>query len=490
MGKGRNDPCPCGSGKKYKKCCMLKNVTTPDELHYRRLSEAWGKLFDRLIRHGESVFGSKALVAAMDEYWLWPGEDEEPDDDAFERQMPLFWPWFLLNWEYDPTDDEFELDGPPECTIAELYAQDRGPRLDPLERSLIEAANRTPYSFYEACSVEPGKRIHLRDIFTGNEITVQERSASRHIESADIVFGRVIAVDGVGMIVGMSPYVMPHGLKAELIELRRKIRGERAAVTDEVLNEWDTLIRELYLDIDHSLYAPPEISNTDGDPLEFHKVVYDIDSAETAFEKLASLCVTETADKLRKTAETDADGRIRQAEITWDRLGHKASQGMSNTILGRIVIDGRRLTAEVNSAHRAETIRDEIEARLGTGARFRLDEIRDLSVMMEAETHGDSSATHTAEHDALMQKPEVRRQLAEMLQKHWEGWVDMELPALGGTTPRKAINTAEGREAVEALLLHLERTQKTDEDMGAMNLEGIRQTRELLGLKTPSSAGE
>lgn len=23
---GRNDPCPCGSGKKYKKCCMLKRV--------------------------------------------------------------------------------------------------------------------------------------------------------------------------------------------------------------------------------------------------------------------------------------------------------------------------------------------------------------------------------------------------------------------------------------------------------------------------------
>jgi uncharacterized protein YecA (UPF0149 family) len=22
---GRNDPCPCGSGKKYKKCCGLKD---------------------------------------------------------------------------------------------------------------------------------------------------------------------------------------------------------------------------------------------------------------------------------------------------------------------------------------------------------------------------------------------------------------------------------------------------------------------------------
>jgi len=22
---GRNDPCPCGSGKKYKQCCLTKN---------------------------------------------------------------------------------------------------------------------------------------------------------------------------------------------------------------------------------------------------------------------------------------------------------------------------------------------------------------------------------------------------------------------------------------------------------------------------------
>ena len=22
---GRNDPCPCGSGKKYKKCCLFRN---------------------------------------------------------------------------------------------------------------------------------------------------------------------------------------------------------------------------------------------------------------------------------------------------------------------------------------------------------------------------------------------------------------------------------------------------------------------------------
>jgi hypothetical protein len=26
---GRNDPCPCGSGKKYKQCCLAKEKATP-----------------------------------------------------------------------------------------------------------------------------------------------------------------------------------------------------------------------------------------------------------------------------------------------------------------------------------------------------------------------------------------------------------------------------------------------------------------------------
>ena len=30
MKVGRNDPCPCGSGKKYKKCCLGKNVVSSD----------------------------------------------------------------------------------------------------------------------------------------------------------------------------------------------------------------------------------------------------------------------------------------------------------------------------------------------------------------------------------------------------------------------------------------------------------------------------
>jgi hypothetical protein len=30
---GRNDPCPCGSGKKYKKCCLAENEAAEREQH-------------------------------------------------------------------------------------------------------------------------------------------------------------------------------------------------------------------------------------------------------------------------------------------------------------------------------------------------------------------------------------------------------------------------------------------------------------------------
>ena len=32
---GRNDPCPCGSGKKYKKCCISKKAPPAPQSEYR-----------------------------------------------------------------------------------------------------------------------------------------------------------------------------------------------------------------------------------------------------------------------------------------------------------------------------------------------------------------------------------------------------------------------------------------------------------------------
>ena len=36
---GRNEPCPCGSGKKYKNCCRNKKLEIPIEQEYKRVHD-------------------------------------------------------------------------------------------------------------------------------------------------------------------------------------------------------------------------------------------------------------------------------------------------------------------------------------------------------------------------------------------------------------------------------------------------------------------
>jgi len=58
---GRNDPCPCGSGLKYKKCCLLKL----DEQTKIQNSE-WDKWFEQ-----DQAIGAKNLAdynKALEDY--------------------------------------------------------------------------------------------------------------------------------------------------------------------------------------------------------------------------------------------------------------------------------------------------------------------------------------------------------------------------------------------------------------------------------------
>ena len=486
MAIGRNEPCPCGSGKKYKKCCLNSNVTAPVELHYRRLSAVHDKLVERLMRYAEKTFGKDVLPCALHEFWIWPDEDDDaPDSESMDRHMPLFMPWLLFNWEYDEFDDDFSLNGPPDRTVAELYAAEKGAQLEPMERALIAAVNRKPYTFWEVLKVEPGRRITVRDVLTGAEITVEERNGSQYVKPADIVFGRAVSVDGVGMLIGLGATVIPPREKPAIIALRNQIKADLPSIDDQDLYEHDIEIRGFFLNIDEGLHRPPQICNTDGDPLEFHKLVYAVDSSDEAFEKLASLCVTDTAAELRETAEKDPQGYILRVEIPWNRKGHKSHPGFTNTLLGTIRIDGRRLSVEVNSAGRAKKIRKEIERRLGKGARFRADQIQDLDAAMARGLPGEQNLKRSAEQDELMQHPDIQAHMAAMMKQHWEGWVNTKLPALGRKTPKQAVKTADGREAVEALLADAERMGPGDPVMGDLNRSGVRRARELLGLSMP-----
>jgi len=484
---GRNAPCPCGSGKKYKKCCLNKAAKPPEDLLWRRLGDAHDRLIDNLMAFARKTFGDLALTVAMGEFLLWP-ETDQPDDLLL-NHMQLFVPWFVFNWVYDPEDTEIDLAAPPFQTVAQVYAKERGPMLDGLQRRLIDATSEQPYSFLEVISCKPGHGFRLKDILQGTVTDVIEKRGSENARPGDILFGRIIQVDHVAMLVGCSSILIPPNRKPAIIELRRDIFQENRSITPDILNEYDIELRDLYFYIYESLFQPPQLCNTDGDPLLFHTLHYDIDDPETAFQHLCSLSAVEDAKTLREAATLDTKGRVVKAEISWSRKGHRVSRALDNTILGRIVINNRKLTIEVNSQARAEAIRKEIESRLGKHARYKTTEIQAPQAMLaEGESGKGDDLENEMGQDELMQIPEVREQLRKMLTAHWEDWVDQKIPALGGKTPRQAVKTPDGRESVEALLLDAERHMAHDEKMGDIGLTAIKDVRRCLGLdKKPAT---
>ena len=492
MKVSRNDPCPCGSGKKYKHCCLDKDTRAPETLAYRRFSRAFDKVVPLLVEHGVSIFGKAAPDLAMGEFLGWPEEGEPPDEAGIERAELLFWPWFVFNWEYSRIEDEKKLlDGPEETTIAELFLATGKVDSQSPEGRLISQVNRAQYSFLEVLAVQPGRSVTVRDLLIGSETTVEEHTGSQTMAPGDILFGRAVTVDGTGMFLGLSAFIIPPGIKPQIMQFRQFITRGGQEATPDLLYEFDLEIRQFFFQIDQVLFSPPQLENSDGDPLEFHRLIYDIASADEAVDQLASLCRSTPLKKLREAAAKDQDGRIVTAVFDWNRVPKKGTgKAMGATVLAHIEIEDRRMTISVNSAVRAAAVKTEIEKRLGAGAQLRLDEISQPGAMLGKSGALEPEAGLSEAEEQSWADPEIRQHLYEIIQAHWKEWVNERLPALGGATPRQAVRRRDGREAVEAMLRDAEKAAARDPVRLEIEGEIIADVRRRLGLgSTPGERG-
>jgi hypothetical protein len=305
------------------------------------------------------------------------------------------------------------------------------------------------------------------------------------MKRGDLFFGQLVFIDRLTMIEACSGFPIPVLEKARIVELRARIVSANPAITKEVLRDYDFELLELFNDIAERAFNPrsPKLQNTDGEPLSPHKLVFDLDAPpQAAFDALKHLALDEQKEELLAEATRDVDGNLTHVRFSWKKRGNKVNVEWENTVLGTIEIDGTRLTAEVNSEARAAAARKEIEAALGAHVRYRVTEIQSLERMLaEArEARGASGSAHSEEHDRLVEIPEVRARLAEMMAAHWERWVEQPIPMLGNRTPMNAVRDPDGREVVESLVLEGERLGR---NMNPPTDEAVfRRVRERLGL--------
>ncbi len=461
MKAGRNDPCPCGSGKKYKQCCLKAEQAEPeDEFLWRRIRRVIEGSPMQMLEFGSSHFGRDALQEAWDDFIPW--EDEEFAMDT--PHMPIFMPWFFYDWLPDPSHTSVRREALDERTLGQAYLNKKGSHLDPLHARYIEQCCATPFSFYDVLSVRPGDGFTLRNIFTGEEINVTEHSGSRQSQTGDILFGKIVKIDGVAMLEACAPMMFPPMEKSAILKLRKKMERRNKTLTSEVLRKYLYDMLSVYHDITDRLLNPslPQLQNTDDDPFLPHHLVYEIESPRAAFDALKPLCLTMTEEVLLEEAEFDTKGELLKIELPWQKRGNEKNKSWGNTVLGNIKIDGRRMTIEVNSENRAQKIRALIEEML-PGARYKTTVIESLQAMLaRAKEEGETpvSRQRQKEQDELNSRPEVQTELAKYMRQHYSTWPEIKLPALNGKTPLQAVKTKDGREMVEALLMEFEQRGK------------------------------
>ena len=482
MKPGRNDPCACGSGKKYKHCC-LQAQTTPqtEDFLWHQIRHVIKGLPEKLLKFSEKHLGQHALLEAWGDFTLWSEEDFSPHTP----HIQLFMPWFFYDWH--PGSSGIDANALDARTTGQAFLDKYGKQLDPLLKRYIEQCCVAPFSFFDIVAVRPGDGFMLRDILTGEECYATEHSGSAQAQAGEIVFGKLVKVDHVAILEASAPIFLPPIEKFAILELRKELCTQENPPSHALLGKYAYEMLAIYHEVYDRLHNPPipSLRNTDGDPMVFQKLIYDIQSPQTAFTALKQLCINSTEDELLEDAEFNAAGELHRIEFPWLKKGNAKHKSWDNTILGHIRIKEHQLTAEVNSDKRAQQFQKLIK-KLLPEARYKTSVIESPQAMLaQMQDEGESAQTRQRreKQEELNNRPEVQETIMEFMRKHFREWPTEKLPALGGKTPLQTVKTKDGREKVEALLRDFE-LRNANSNL-PIDQSIFDELRERLGLKNP-----
>ena len=472
---GRNDPCPCGSGRKFKHCCAERWAA--EDSARLRIRTAEGHVVEGLLKYALEQWKREFLFQAWEEFFA--GKDV-PDEIVGTREFdPMFVPWFVLGYEPDPHHDGTQPGWPKEA-VGLHWLTTENPDVSDLERAFIITACASPMSAFGVEAVTPGRSVDLKDMLTGRRFHVLEVGASSSFQPGDVSFTRVVTIGDTSVMFGAAPFRIPASWQIRIIDWRERQVKERL-MTRYDLTEYDIEIRDLYLEIADAIFNPvlPTLVNTDGDPLEWTTMTYALKAPPDAvIERLRPLAMVAGEEHIAEDA-ADAPGAEAAATISWMKAGNKKHKHWTNTVLGTMRVVSGEMVAEVNSARRATRLAKEIAKRVGERAVLVKTEVRDMAEEVD-EQQQQRAAGATAEAPMPAPTPEMLAIQDETIRRHLEGWVDVRVPALENRTPCQAARTPRGRERLEALLADFE--QKADRG-GPTAREHVAQLRKTLGME-------
>ncbi len=423
---GRNAPCPCGSGRKNKRCCEAADERLAKQV--RDDSRVGRAIADWSAReHGDEL--SRAF------------EEFHPEGRRIEeRDYELLLTWFN-------SDRELRGGGTP---VERYLAR---PDLDLGERAAAERIAAARLGLHRVRAVTPGHSVELENVLTDTPTLVASQAVSHQVACWDLLLCRVMPGEPVASLWGpvliFEPDEEPE-LRAELERLASEHGVPRApAGLAEVFRiaSWELLRFD-----PPSRSIKPILLTAEGDPIVPARAVWKLVDPAAAFVTLDLppdlLWVGESEDETGECFQLTADRAELLAGRPLPPPGALYFESSFDSLPERIGIGtfdlcGRELRLSALSETRLERAIDLVSMLLADNAELIRREIVPIDLRPDEQT--DPLAF--AEMDVLG---------SDYLQHYLLRWLDEPNARLEGATPRAAACIPTLRGEVELLLRSIE----------------------------------
>lgn len=216
---GRNDPCYCGSGKKYKQCHMAADLAA--EREQRAWLDAARDLRLALAEFADAERFTGALGEAAARYWNnYYSAESLPLMSLAESER--FLDWFIF--DYELPDEGLR--------PIEVFSQENHSSLNATEAQLLaQWMEAGPMSGYELTGFER-QILSVVEMLSGESFSVYEPAGHGNAPIGSIILGRLIPVQDHLEFFALPAYIPPEeiaDLPEKLAEARRDRPGTALA---------------------------------------------------------------------------------------------------------------------------------------------------------------------------------------------------------------------------------------------------------------------
>ena len=376
QGTGRNSPCPCGSGRKYKVCCAVD--PRPDGSQRTRWLTRKLFLFATRPERLETIWDLAQIAADVDERNAEVDLDTMPED-----------PFFLDLATFEVVGD---------------FIDEWGPLLPSDERDIVDLWALSDLRLWEVTDAPEDSLVPLRDTVTGDTVTVFDVLASEVLRQGDYILTRVAPAFGVDRMLTVP-------VRVDLRNRESLLKLLDSSPTAADFAEWYGWVT-----------APPRFTTTEGQDMVVCTVR--CQPTSTTWEEVE--------------AALDAQHE-RDDDTTWHAVF--TNDKGRRTLRATMRREGDELVVETLSEERMDAVLQALPVMdVNEESRIPVSSPRDIEAM--AGSMGDPEPP----------PPELASFIAQHMQKMEDEWLDEQIPALEGLTPRQAAADPTRREDLIALL--------------------------------------